>query len=283
MTLETKSEERDRHIGYLFTAELQFRLSTAVGIAVSSGRQPLDFPQTWTYGKHSVSYDEMSLRHEQAEYAAAAIEHSSTLMMAVAVKDAVEAVTPGLSEAVRRRGNQIRTAVGETIENTNPKPWIVTDDHVATAYHVSRLVRNAYAHAPFSPMWMINSGIRATTFSIPNVIELNTNNLHNTTFEWSHYGGMLALYRLCRFARFKILGDENKPRKNIPNPQRILLQQGNLILEQIDKIPKEVVPVELRPDGGFDLGKGHVLYGANPKQDSDEQMPEPEPSVDPET
>ena len=273
MTSNTTTTERDKHIGYLFDAELQFRLTAAVRIAVTHERQPLDFPQLWTHGKYCVSYDEMALRQDQAEYAAHVIQHSATLTMAVAVKDAIEAVVPDLPDAVRRNGNQILQAVDDAIANTSPKPWIVADDEVATAYHVSRLIRNAYAHAPFAPRWMINSGLQDTTFSIPDVIELRTRDLDDTDFDWRHYGGLLGLYQLCRFARFKILGDECKPRQNVPTPQRALYQQGNLIIEKIDEIPEGYVPVAVEPcpDGSIELGHGHILRPADPQQDADEQ------------
>jgi len=41
-------------IDALFTAELQFRLASAVRLASSVGTQPLDLPVDWTHGKHLV-------------------------------------------------------------------------------------------------------------------------------------------------------------------------------------------------------------------------------------
>lgn len=257
---------RDEHIGYLFDTELQFRLTAAVRIAITGQRQPLDVPELWTHGKFSVSYDEIALRRDQAEYAAHVMQHSATLTMAVAVKDAIEAVAPTLSDSVRRNGQQILNAVLDGISNTNSKPWTVSDQEVATAYHVSRLIRNAYAHAPFAPRWMINTAIRSTVFNIPNVIEFNTDGLHGTNFDWRHYGGLLGLYNLCRFARFKILGDDFKPRENIPPRDRVLYQQGDMIMEKLDELPDGSVPVEVtpNPDGSIDLGHGHKLMPNRP-------------------
>ncbi len=252
---------REDHIRYLFDAELQFRVTSAVRIAVTEQRQPLDLPELWTHGKYEVRYEEIALRQDQAEYAAQIVQHSATLTMAVAVKDAIEAIAVDLSESVRRYRNQIRRAVDEAIANTNPKPWTVPDDQVASAYHVSRLVRNAYAHAPFAPRWMINTELRDTVFVIPGVIELQTQGLHDTAFDWRHYGGLLGLYQLCRFTRFKILNDEFCPRQNIPPQQLVLFQQGDLILEKLDEVPDGAVPVSIEPDvdGKFDLGNGHKL------------------------
>ena len=283
MTSSTTTSERDKHIGYLFDAELQFRLTSAIRIAVTRHRQPLDFPEHWTHGKYAVCYDEMALRQDQAEYAAQVLQHSATLTMAVAVKDAIEAVVPGLPKAVKDNRKPIRESVDLAITNTTPKPWTVSKDQVATSYHISRLIRNAYAHAPFAPRWKIQDDLRDKTFAIPDVIELRTRDLDGNDFKWQHYGGLLGLYQLCRFTRFKILGDENRPRQNIPTRTRALYQQGNLIIEKIDEIPKDSVRVatELRSDGSIDLGHGHVLRLSNPKEVANEQKHAPE-QVNPE-
>jgi hypothetical protein len=252
---------REDHIRYLFDAELQFRLTSAVRIAVTGQRQPLDLPELWTHGKYAIRYEEIALWQDQAEYAAQVIQHSATLTMAVAVKDAIETIATDLPASVRRNGNNIRQAVDAVIRNINPKPWTIPDDQVATAYHVSRLIRNAYAHSPFAPQWMINNTLRDTVFVIPDVIELQTRGLHETDFDWRHYGGLLGLYQLCRFTRFKILNDEFYPRQNIPPQQRVLFQQGDLILEQLDKVPDGAISVAIEPDvdGSIDLGNGHKL------------------------
>jgi len=45
--------ESEKQIGLLFTAELHFRLASAVRLA-TSGTQPIDLPIPWTHGNHSV-------------------------------------------------------------------------------------------------------------------------------------------------------------------------------------------------------------------------------------
>ena len=259
--MTTPTPDWEEHLNHLFDAELQFRLTAAVRIAVTGCRQPLDFPDVWTHGHVSVRYEELALRQEQAEYAAQLVQHSAKLTMAVAVKDAIEAVVPELPNAVRRDGNRIVQAVDDALANSASKPWKVAENRVATAYHISRLIRNAYAHAPFAPQWMINSHIQDTTFAIPNVIELNTRGLNGNAFDWQHYGGLLALYHLCRFTRFEILGDERRVRTNIPPRQRTLYQLGDMIMEQIDKIPEGYVPATIEPnaDGSINLGHGYQI------------------------
>lgn len=259
--MATRTPDWEQHLNHLFDAELQFRLTAAVRIAVTGGRQPLDFPDVWTHGHVSVHYEEMALRQEQADYAAWLVQHSATLTMAVAVKDAIEAVVPALSDAVRRDGNSILQAVADAITSSASKPWNVSEDQIAKAYHISRLIRNAYAHAPFAPKWKINRHIQNDTFMIPNVIRLSTYGLDGKPLDWRHYGGLLALYQLCRFTRFDVLGDERRVRTNIPPRQRTLYQLGDLIMERMDEVPEGCVPILVEEDtaGSINLGHGYQI------------------------
>lgn len=58
------------HIRLIKVAELQFRLASAVRLATTSGRQPLDLPLAWTHGKHEVEYDQIALTFDEADVAA---------------------------------------------------------------------------------------------------------------------------------------------------------------------------------------------------------------------
>jgi hypothetical protein len=46
----------EAHIGYLFNAELQLRLASAVGLTTTLKKQPLDRPLKCTHGKHDAYY-----------------------------------------------------------------------------------------------------------------------------------------------------------------------------------------------------------------------------------
>jgi hypothetical protein len=225
------------HIDNLFTAELQFCLASAVRLATTLKVQPLDLPINWTHGNQRVEYAEIALRPDQAEFAACFLHRSATYLMAVAIKDAIQAVVP--------------------------KPWQSPDADVAGAYQIARQIRNAFAHSPFAPTWMIDQGLRDKVFAVRDIIELKTAGLHGTAFDWRHYGGLLALYRLCRFVRIAILKDPVTPRKAVPIPTRVIYQQGDLILQKLDEIPPDFVPVPVKrqPDGCIPLGHGHVLRG----------------------
>jgi len=230
--------DREKHIQLLFTAELQFWLASAVRLATALKVQPLDLPIEWTHGQHRVRYEEIALRQDQADYAADFLHRSAIFLMAVAMKDAIRAVVPDLKTS--------------------------TDADVRAAYQIARLIRNAFAHAPFSPTWSIDPDCRNKVFAIPDVIALDTTGIHGTAFDWHQYGGPLALFRLCRFVRTQILQDQLTPRKRVPIPGNVIYQQGNVVLKKVDEIPPDAVPVKVErlPDGGIPLGRGHVLYPA---------------------
>lgn len=118
-----------------------------------------------------------------------------TFLMAVAMKDAIRAVVP------------------------DPKTSL--DHAVRSAYQIARLIRNAFAHAPFAPTWSIHPDCCNTVFTVPDIISLDTTPLQGVAFDWRHYGGPLALLRLCRFVRFEILKDTATPRKDVPIPSAI--------------------------------------------------------------
>ncbi len=228
--------DRDKHIQLLFAAELQFRLASAVRLATTLEVQPLDLPMEWAYGKHRVTYEEVALRPDQADYAADFLHRSATFLMAVAMKDAILAVVHD--------------------------PRTSSDASTRAAYQIARLIRNAFAHAPLSPKWSIDPDCRDKVFAVPDVIALDTTGIHGAAFDWRHYDGPLALFRLCGFVRTHVLKDLPPPRKSAPIPGNRVYQIGNLILEEVDEIPPEAVTVliERLPDGGIPLGDGYVLY-----------------------
>ena len=200
------------HIDLLFTAELQFRLASAVRLAVTMDNQPLDLPVEWSHGKHNVNYKEVTLRKDQADFAAWNMHRSATFLMAVAMKDAIKAAVPD--------------------------PRNATNSDVQAAYEISRLIRNAFAHSPFNPVWSIDPYCRNRVFEVRDVVSLDTTDLQGVAFNWRHYGGPLAMLRLCRYVRFEILKDLKRPRKKLPSPKNIYYLQGNLILRPAKKSEK---------------------------------------------
>ncbi len=195
-------------------AELQFRLAVAVRLATTLENQPLDAPTEWTHGKHRVSFEEITLTKDQADIAANYLKQTATYLMAITIKEALKKIF------------------------TEPKNH--SDRNIVAAYQISRLIRNAFAHSPIRPVWQIDPECRDKEFIIDEVISLNTKELDQQPFDWRHYGGLLALFRLSKYVRIQLLGDTDigKNRK-IPPPKNVIYQQGDLILKKIDELPKD--------------------------------------------
>lgn len=201
---------RETHIGHLRAGEAQFRLATAARLAVTLGHQPLDLPIQRSHGKHVVSYAEVALSREEADFAAWSLQRSATFLMA--------------------------SAALEAIRGTIADPKSRGDSKVVSAYQIARLVRNAFAHSPFNPIWRIDPDCRNSRFEVADMMRLDCTGLDGKPFDWRDYGGPLALLRLSQFVRRDLLGDSKEPEKVIPLPQRVYYQQGDLILMKVDEI-----------------------------------------------
>ena len=151
-------------------------------------------------------------------------------------------------------------AIKDAIVTVVPDPKTCADSSVRSAYQVSRLIRNAFAHAPFSPKWSIDPDCRDRVFEVPEVLKLDTTGLHDAPVDWRHYGGPLALLHLCRFVRNEILKDDPPPRTVVPIPRAITYQIGDLILTKA-QIPADAtrVNIEKLPDGNIPLPGGYVI------------------------
>lgn len=221
-------------INQLFAAELQFRLASAVRLATTMKEQPLDLPIQWVYGKHCVKYNEVALREDQAEHTSWYLHQSATFLMATEIKNAIVAVISG--------------------------PISHKDKNISNAFQIARFIRNAFTHHPFKPIWSIEKIYQGKKFTVNGIIELDTTNLHDKTFDWRHYGGPLAILKLSHFVRFEILKDKAKRPSDrvVPKPKNEYIQHGSLILKKVEKIPAGAK--KLKSDGKIlDLGGGYQL------------------------
>lgn len=187
-------EQREIHIRYLRVAESQFRLATAARLATTVGRQPLDLPIQWSHGNHVVNYSEIALSAKEADFAAWNLQRSATFLMASTVLEAIRATT----------------------EN----PRLHSDPAVVSAYQIARMIRNAFSHSPFNPIWRIDTDCRDRRFELPGVSQLDCVNLDGKPLDWRDYGGPLALLGLAGFVRHELLGDSKTREKVIPLPAR---------------------------------------------------------------
>ncbi|EMI21555.1 hypothetical protein RMSM_01520 [Rhodopirellula maiorica SM1] len=143
------------------------------------GGLPTDKFCGWTYGAHALSKDELTLDFDDATMAAAALGHTISMNLAVWIRHAFQDVVPDARD--------------------NP------DWNICSAFEISRLIRNAFSHNPADPHWSIDPLCRNQVFIVDNVITLDTNDIDGTRFDWHHYGGPLALYRLSQWVRANLL------------------------------------------------------------------------------
>jgi hypothetical protein len=232
------------HVERIKLAEHQFRLACTVHLAVANQIQTLDVPVEWTFGEHRVSYDEFGLREDQAPLAACALEHTSTLVLASAIRDAIVALFENPKE------------------HSNPQ--------VADAYQIARTIRNAFSHSMIDPVWSIDADCRDRRFEIASIISFCTRGLHGKPIDWRHYGGPLAIFRFGRFVREVLLESPVDPDRKKPEfPTIESYQQGRLILRRIDELPKGLVEIaRVGPGEAIELGEGHRIGVPLPKPDS---------------
>ena len=201
---------REKHIGFLRNVELQFRLASAVRLATTLERQPLDLPAEWSHGNHTVKYEEIALHPLQADFAAYHLQRAATYLMAV----------------------QILKAIKETV----PDARTHSNSSIRAAYQISRMIRNSFTHNPLQPVWALDPDCLNQTFSIPGTIQFDTKLLQGKEFDWRDYGGPLALLRLNQYVRCEILGDEPQAHSErvTRKPDVEVFQQGDLILTKLD-------------------------------------------------
>jgi hypothetical protein len=115
------------------------------------------------------------LNREQEIFAATLLVHSATYLCAVQADTILQATT---HDRFKHVNQNIRSA-----------SWI------------ARLIRNAFAHNPFAPVWKTYPECENQIYSVENVISLNTAGLNGKPVRRLDYGGPLALLCLSDFVK----------------------------------------------------------------------------------
>lgn len=89
------------------------------------------------------------------------------------------------------------------------------------------------------PVWSIDHDCQSKTYLIDGVIKLSTNDLNGKFFQWEHYGGKLAIWRLGQWVRYNILGDMPPTDQKLPEKPNIeCYKQGQFIAQKIGELPE---------------------------------------------
>jgi hypothetical protein len=152
-----------------------------------------------------------------AAYAAGALKHSATFLMALQIKETLKALT------------------------NKGKNKAISDPHLEDIFKIVDLIRNGFAHGPLQPCWEIKKQDKKI-YEVPGIIRLDARELHGTPFSWQHYGGPLAMLKLSEYVRIKILNDNgdfggSRNKASIEPPKLRYYQQGPVILRTLDNEP----------------------------------------------
>jgi len=153
----------------LHNAQLHFKLV----FGLTATRPEVRYLDGFTFGTHTATREELVLTAVQEEQAFAALEHCGTYLAVVQAREAFNSIYE--------------------------RPFSIPEPEVSSAFHIARLIRNAFAHNPFSPVWKIDKRCRDKAYSVPHVISLNTSGLHGQPVRREHYGGPLAILRFLQY------------------------------------------------------------------------------------
>ena len=171
------------HRQLITVAQHQFKLALALRAHCASAQPEngLSYLQSFSFGTHIASSEELSLTPSEEQFAAAALEHSVTYVMAVQIDTALQAV-------FAQRFSHPRSEVQQSA-------WI------------ARLIRNAFAHDPLNPIWLTYPECEDKVFSVEGIIALNTSQLKGKELQRMDYGGPLALLRFAEFVKAQLLSE----------------------------------------------------------------------------
>lgn len=175
--------DKTAHIKLLKNAELQYKFALALNTTYSS-KDKKDYPSFqyltyFTFQKHWADENELRLTIDEEKRAAMLVDHCAVHLMA----------------------NQIDTALKDIIPNRFNHP----DQEIQNISVFVNLIRNAFAHNPFAPVWKIDRKCKNKQLIIKNNQFMNTKGLHGKPMRRSDYGGPLALLWLSKYIREHLL------------------------------------------------------------------------------
>jgi hypothetical protein len=164
----------------LRAADWYFRFAFAVSNDVRFNHHPrVEYAQL-AWGQHFMTGEELNLSRDQELFAATIGEHAATYLCALQIDSVLEDKF-GPSRLTQTTQQTIRT------------PSVI-----------ARCIRNAFAHSPLNPIWLVRPQERGS-FIIQDVIQLNTEHLNGRKLKFSDFGGPLAMLKFLRHVRQHVL------------------------------------------------------------------------------
>lgn len=156
-------------------SELFLKFALGVNLDINTGHT-LPYLDTFSFGQHVLTKKDLELNRDQEKTGSKILEHVGTYVVIL--------------------------QLNEVLENEwGPSRLESNDITVRNLSQIVRLIRNAFAHDPFSPKWDISNSAKNQKFEIPKILTLNTNGLHRKRVQRLDYGGPLAILRLIQFTQ----------------------------------------------------------------------------------
>jgi hypothetical protein len=160
----------------LSMAELQYKLALSISALAATNGPITGQLEAFTWGRQRLEAPELELSPREEQLAASLLEHSAIYLM-------MQQLDKELDH--KHGGGRFKPTAGDL----RPVAWI------------ARLLRNAFAHDPMFPVWLIERSVRNTLLEVPGTIRIDTTDLGGKPVRPRHYGGPIAVLRLLQAAR----------------------------------------------------------------------------------
>lgn len=171
--------KKEKLLKSLTLAEIQYKYTHALNIAysVNESKPKLVYTDIFVWGKYTVHKADLQLNEEQ--------EHQGVMLSSYAAKYLLCV--------------QIDTILSELFGKERFKH---TDEDIRAVSSITRLIRNAFTHNPFAPVWLIDRDSMNKIFHVKAIdLKLDTHGKHNRSLERSDYGGPLALLKISSLVK----------------------------------------------------------------------------------
>lgn len=159
----------------LLCAQIHFKFAYAVSGTVTGNGNRLIYSNQFSYGQHTLEEGQLKLSRKQELIGNTINEHVATYICGLQIDSVLETL----------HGN-------DRLKSTKSE--------IRTPSVIARVIRNAFAHNPMNPIWTIRDNER-DVFTIPNVISIDTRELHGIPVKRRHYGGPLSLFKFLEYVR----------------------------------------------------------------------------------
>ncbi len=144
-----------------------------LAFGLTATRLDVNYLSQFAFGPHRAEGAELSLTSEQEEVAFSLLEYCATYVAVLQVHSVLERIYED--------------------------PFKIPEPDIQAAFQIARLIRNAFSHNPFLPVWQFGEQYENKQYIVPGVVSLSTTGLRGQFLEREHRGGPLAVLRLLEF------------------------------------------------------------------------------------